>query len=204
MTATPQRLVDYSDVQEALADLCHGLCSHDMSCLRCASVDPHQVPPPFDRLLVHNEHMTTTLQAFYRTSVDVRVQDQQLDGNLYRRRIVLTLSGTDEVVEFGIVRIDLAFTPPKVREEILDEKTPLGDILIRSNVLRRIEPRWYLHVSRQCPLYVGLGSEPCEADVYGRVGTIYCDEQPAIELLELVTGRPPKLVQVEGSNEHKR
>ena len=85
------------------------------------------------------------------------------------------------------MRIDLSYTPEIVREAILERRTPLGDILIRHNVLRRIEPRWYLRVSGGCSMF----SETIAAttgDTFGRVGTIYCNDQPAIELLEVVTG----------------
>lgn len=107
-------------------------------------------------------------------------------GDLYCRRIVLTLSGADRVVEFGVVRIDLAFTSPAVRERIIERKTPLGDILIGHEVLRRIEPRWYLKVEGSCPLLTGANTLG-DGAAFGRVGTIYCHGAPAIELLEIVT-----------------
>lgn len=187
MSVVRPKLNDYHDVGEALADLCQGLCDHDLSCMRCHEVAADQVPPPFRELLVHHNHMTTTLQAFHGAAVDVRVLEEQRDGDFYRRRIVLTLSGSDRIVEFGIVRIDLSLTGEAVRKEILEQKVPLGDILSTHDILRRIEPRWYLRVSTKCPLFQEL-SGIAQEDVYGRVGTIYCNERPAIELLEIVTG----------------
>jgi len=83
------------------------------------------------------------------------------------------------------VRIDLGYTSDSVRAAILDRKMPLGDVLIRANVLRRIEPKWYYRFAEDCPLLADFG-EAQPQSAYGRLGTIYCDEQPAIELLEIV------------------
>lgn len=187
MIPVRQKLIDYHNVGEALADLCRGLCSHDGACLKCEKVDPPEMPAPYDRLLVHHDHMTTRLADHFGQPVELSVLQDDLDGDLYRRKIVLKLAGRDEVVEFGVVRIDLSYAPDIVREEILERRAPLGDILIRHNVLRRIEPRWYLRVSGGCSMF----SETMAAttgDTFGRVGTIYCNDQPAIELLEVVTG----------------
>jgi chorismate-pyruvate lyase len=187
MIPVRQKLVDYHNVGEALADLCGGLCGHDGTCLKCEQVDPQEIPAPLKRLLVHYDHMTTKLSEYFGRAVELEVVEHELDGDLYRRKIVLKLAGTDDVVEFGVVRIDLSYTSDAVREEILERRAPLGDILIRHNVLRRIEPRWYLRVSSGCPMFSEAIDAPT-AGAFGRVGTIYCNNQPAIELLEVVTG----------------
>jgi hypothetical protein len=71
--------------------------------------------------------------------------------------------------------------------EILGEKTPFGRVLINHNVMRRIEPIQFVRVEpgpRQLAWF-GL-KEPQE--LYGRLAYIHCDEQPAVELFEVVTG----------------
>lgn len=187
MSPVRRRLIDYRDVGEALADLCRGQCRHHGACLNCENVVPGEMPEPFERLLAHHDHMTTKLGDHFGRPVELDVIEYDLDGDLYRRKIRLKLAGRDDIVEFGVVRIDLSYTPDSVREEILERRTPLGDVLIRHNVLRRIEPRWYLRVSGGCPMF----SETIAAttgDTFGRVATIYCNDEPAIELLEVVTG----------------
>lgn len=129
--------------------------------------------------------MTLRLREHFGQDVDLHVLSSSQDGDIYQRRITLTLDGTARVVEVGLVRIDLGYTSDSVRAAILDRKMPLGDVLIRANVLRRIEPKWYYRFAEDCPLLADFG-EAQPQSAYGRLGTIYCDEQPAIELLEIV------------------
>lgn len=149
-------------------------------------VDAGDVPVPFDRLLVHESHMTTTLGAFHGEAVALRVLDEGQAGETYRRKIILTV-GDGHVVEVGVVRIHLEYTSPTVRSEILSKQTPLGDILIQHDVMRRIEPKWFFRFDGPAAL-LGTFGRTIDGPVYGRVGVIHCDGQPAIELLEVVTG----------------
>jgi len=192
MMPSRTKLTDYQSSDEALKDLCNGFGGPVCSVMPCHSTPSSELPEPFKRLLVHDGHMTTTLEAFYGRPVELRVAEEELDGELYHRRIVLALSGTEQVVEFGVVRIDLQYLPPEPRSEILDRTRPLGEILIRHNVMRRIDPRWYLRFPAHCGILSCFGPAR-RGDAYGRVGTIYCNEQPAIELLEVVADvRSPK------------
>lgn len=129
--------------------------------------------------------MTTTLAAYHAVKVAVQVLDEHIDGDTYERKIILTPSGSSHVIEVGVVRINLGYTSREVRAEILRRAAPLGDILIRHNVLRRIEPRWYLRFDPHGPIPAAFDRQ-LSGPVYGRLGTIYCDDAPAIELLEVV------------------
>jgi chorismate-pyruvate lyase len=153
-------------------------------------VTSKEIPSPFHDLLVHEQHMTATLEAYCGRPMRLRVLDHQQVEDVYRRKIVLTPADDDTVVELGVVRINLHFAPESVRKEILERRTPLGDILIRHDVLRRIEPRWYLRFPAEGSLAAGFGYAPPtpRAELYGRIGTIHCNHRPAIELLEIVTG----------------
>jgi chorismate-pyruvate lyase len=143
------------------------------------------MPSPFRELLVHEHHMTVTVEAHHGDLVDVRVLASRLEGNTYARKIVLTLHGGGKVVLFGIIRINLDYCSAPVREAIVAQQTPLGRVLIENNVLRRIEPTVYLRVQpgpRQLAWFGLKKPQP----LYGRLGFIHCDEQPAVELLEIV------------------
>jgi chorismate-pyruvate lyase len=143
------------------------------------------VPPPYHELLVHKRHMTVTQESYHGDRVDVRILDRRQNGHYYARKILLALHGSGKIVQFGIPRIDLRCCSKAVREEILAGQTPLGRILINHKVLRRIEPLAYYRVtpSRAMMNWFHL-KEP--RSTYGRVGIIFCDEQPAIEVLEIV------------------
>jgi chorismate-pyruvate lyase len=144
-----------------------------------------QVPAPYHELLVHEHHMTVTVEAHHGGPVDVSILNRRHDGNFYSRRILLILQGTGRVVQFGIVRINLDYCSKEVRTEIVAGNTPLGRILINHNVLRRIEPTAYLRAIPGYELTQALGLEEPRT-TYGRLAIIHCDGKPAIELLEVV------------------
>jgi hypothetical protein len=143
------------------------------------------VPEPYRRLLVHEHHMTVTVEAHHGDLVNVVVLDRRLDGDTYARKILLALQKTGRFVQFGLVRIHLQYTSPAVRAEILSQRTPLGRILIRHNVLRRIEPTAFLRIVPGPEMMSWLRLQTPQV-TYGRLALIYCDGQPAIELLEIV------------------
>jgi chorismate-pyruvate lyase len=91
----------------------------------------------------------------------------------------------------------LSLCSPPVRSAILSQNTPLGRILIEHNVLRRIEPTAYLRVDPGPTLTQALKlAKPTR--LYGRTGVIFCDDRPAIAVLEV-----PAPVE-EASNEGER
>jgi len=49
------------------------------------------------------------------------------------------------------------------------------------------KPRFFVRFPAGGPVLNLFGASETRP-VYGRLGTIYCDEEPAIELLEIVTG----------------
>lgn len=148
-------------------------------------VDAASVPHPFDRLLVHHDHMTTALERFHGLRTRLEVLETLHHGEGYSRKILLTAGDTGHVIEVGVARINLKYTPGEVKTEILKREAPLGDILIRHEVMRRIEPRWYFRFDGPSSLITAF-DRPLSGPVYGRVGVIYCDDVPAIELLEVV------------------
>lgn len=190
-TATPiggtQRSEQDAAAIAMLRELCRPLKGGANVQPQCVVVQPNEIPQPADALLVHHEHMTEVLQRHYGWPVDLHVLDEHLDGDVYTRKVSLTPGGKSApVVEWGIVRLNLRFMSDLVREEILAKRSPLGEILIRHDVHRRIKPRWFLRFPGRGPLLTFFG-DPTAAPMYGRIGTIYCNEEPAIELLEIVT-----------------
>ncbi|MFO0841601.1 MAG: hypothetical protein U0797_04255 [Gemmataceae bacterium] len=143
------------------------------------------MPQPYRDLLVHEHHMTVTVEAHHGGPVDVRVLAVRQDGDLYSRMILLVHQATGRVVQFGIVRIDFSVTSPEVRDAIVAQGTPVGRVLIEHDVLRRIEPTAFLRITPGPALMAWFGlTEP--APLYGRLAVIHFHEQPAVELLEVV------------------
>jgi len=146
-------------------------------------------PEPYHTLLVHAHHMTVTMEAYHQTSVDVRVLNRHTTGDTYCREIILLKHGTSQVVQYGIVRLNLNSISPQVRQEILAEQTPLGRVLIQHDVLRQIELAAILRL--ECgPHLSSLFQVANKTITYGRLATIFCDGQPAIDLLEVSTPLP--------------
>ena len=192
MNATGRsRIHEVPTAHATLMALCAPFISADVGFdPQCAVVQPEEIPHPDDQLLVHHEHMTVALERFHGSPVDVHVQDEHLDtaGELYTRRIVLTpQSSPRKPVEWGIVRLDFRYMDDAVRDEILRKQLPLGAILIKHDVHRRIKPRFFVRFPPGGPVLKLFGADESRP-VYGRLGTIYCDDEPAIELLEIVTG----------------
>ena len=179
------RLRDFTDPHAALASLCREFAEPVGDASTYAVVSTGDVPPPHHALLVHTEHMTATLARHHGRPVALRVLQFRLDGDYYSREIVLTLADTETIVEYGVVRLDLSVVSEAVRDDIVRRRAPLGDILIRHDVLRRIEPQWYLRFEERSPILGQFGGADVDT-AYGRLGTIYCDDAPAIELLEVV------------------
>ncbi len=175
---------------EVLRDLCGPLTGGAALRPQCVVVQPNEIPHPTDALLVHHEHMTEVLERRYGRPVNVRVHDHHLDGNSYTRKVSLSLVDGGPVVEWGVVRIDFRFMSNPVRDEILARQMPLGAILIKHDVHRRIKPRWFMRFPAHGPMLSYFGEES-DQPLYGRIGTIYCDDEPAIDLLEIVTSALP-------------
>ena len=147
-------------------------------------VQAGEVSEPSRALLVHNQHMTVTLEAHHGSPLRVEVLDRVLQDEVYTRRICLYETGGDKPALYGVVRIHLQFCKPGVRERILAEGEPLGRILIQNGVLTRIDLLGLLRVASPDVPIEWFGARG--RDLFGRLAVIHCDGQPAIELLEMV------------------
>jgi chorismate-pyruvate lyase len=153
---------------------------------RAELVPPGRVPPPYTQLLVNEHHMTLTVEAHHGDAVDVKVLEYRVAGDSYSRKILLTLQKTGRVVMFGLMRVNFHYCSDDVRREIMAGQTPLGRILIEHNVLRRVEPTAFVRVVPAHAMMEWFHLDRPKP-TYGRFALIHCDEQPAIELLEIVT-----------------
>lgn len=142
------------------------------------------VPQPYRNMLVHDQHMTVTMESHHHSPVDVRILNRRQDNGVYCREIVLVKQGTENVVQYGFVRFNLTYVTEPVRDEILKGETPLGRVLINHNVLRHIDLGAVLRIEAGPRLADRFGV-PTGTEVYGRLATIFCNRQPAVDLLEI-------------------
>lgn len=149
-------------------------------------VTEEEVPQPFRQLLAHSEHMTETVEAYHGTPVNVSVLKSLHEGDFYSRKIMLSRQSDGFPVQFGIPRLNVTCLSDPVREEIEAEKTPLGRVLINHQVLREVQlvALWKVIPGKDLQALFQV-QKPLVT--YGRTALIYCDGEPAIELLEIVS-----------------
>jgi chorismate-pyruvate lyase len=153
-------------------------------------VSAAEIPQPYRRLLAHNKHMTETVEQFHGSKVDVQVLATRRDNGFYSRKILLKRQSDGQVVQFGIPRLNMAYLDEEVRREIESETKPLGRVLIDHDVLREVQfaALWKVRPGPDLCRMFGL---TVPQTVYGRTALIYCNGEPAIELLEIVTPQGP-------------
>ena len=139
---------------------------------------------PYKTLLAHHHHMTVSMERYHDSPVDVRVLEWRRDDDVYSRKILLVKSGTDQVVQFGIMRFRFHYVTREVRDEILRGEIPLGRVLIDYNVLRHVEPAAILKLTAGPKLASSL-QMPVAGRTYGCLATIFCNDRPTVDLLEV-------------------
>lgn len=144
------------------------------------------VPEPYDSLLDHHKHMTVTVESHYGQKVDVHVHRCTRKGDWYSREITLATTESRKIVQYGIVRLNTTALDQEVWQQIESQKIPLGRVLIEHNVLREVQlcGLWQVHAG---PSLAALMRLRIGDLLYGRTALIYCDNVPAIELLEIVS-----------------
>jgi hypothetical protein len=149
------------------------------------AVGAEAIPVPQRRLLAHAGHMTEVLERLHGGVLSVQPYRVHREGDIYGRRIDLFAAGVDGPVMTGIMIFNLALVAPEVREEIVAARSPLGAILIRRRILRRVRPDAFLEFDPRDPLVARFGPDDARP-AYGRLATIDCDQRPAVDLLEIV------------------
>lgn len=142
------------------------------------------LPESYRKMLAHDHHMTVTMEEHYGCPVNVKILDRRQDGDVYSRKIVLIESERKRVVQYGIVRFDLRYVTQAVRDEILAGQVPLGRVLINHNVLRHIDLGALLRITAG-PMLADELAMPENGVTYGRLATIFCNQLPAVDLLEI-------------------
>lgn len=151
--------------------------------VHCSS---EELPAAYQAMLDHEQHMTVTVERRHDSPVDVQVLESRLTDSHYMRKILLRRQSDGRVVQYGIVRLALSALEPVVRDEIMAQKIPLGRVLILHNVLRQVQLNALWRVA--CgPELAQLFDLEVGQITYGRTALIYCNGEPAVELLEIVT-----------------
>jgi chorismate-pyruvate lyase len=130
--------------------------------------------------------MTTTLSESYGEPVSLEVLNYKRDGQTYRRKIILTVDRGRKIVEVGVVRLNLEYVSGEVCDAIVARQTPLGEIFGQHQLMTHVEVKGFVLFPSATPIVECFSS--LEGDAFGRIGLIYCDGKPVVELLEVVAG----------------
>jgi len=155
-----------------------------------ARLEGDEVPEPYKQLLVHRRDMTPTLKAYYKDAIEIEVLRRDQRGDFYFREVLLVLRGSRQVVEFGAIKINLAILAPSARREILEEHTPLGDILEKNQIEHSSRPKAFLKLKSDD--FIGAVFKLAEPQLlYGRRNTLSDSSDRSIaEIVEIL---PPAL-----------
>ena len=149
-------------------------------------VDGESVPEPFKTLLVHQNDMTPTLCKFYRRNIHLQVLGRRRKGDFYFREVILRLDGTNEAVEFGAIKINLSLFTQAAREQILEERLPLGHILGELDIPHASRPRAYLRLASDKLINEVLELSGAQV-LYGRRNTLFDPRnRPLAEIIEIL------------------
>jgi chorismate-pyruvate lyase len=151
-------------------------------------VDGEAVPEPFKSLLVHDCDMTSTLEGFYGAGIHLRVVSRERRGDEYFREVVLRLDHSERPVEFGAIKIHLDRFPEKAREEILEERFPLGRVIKDCGLTYTSQPKAFLRIASDKLINELLHLHGAHV-LYGRRNTLF--NTAGESLAEIVEILPP-------------
>jgi chorismate-pyruvate lyase len=149
----------------------------------------NQIPQPYRRLLVHENDMTPTLEAFHGGTIHLE-RLQFIDGkNETTREVILRMDGSEEPVEYGASRIFLDQLNADARERVAEGVLPVGTILARCNCPHSARPGGFFRVA-PIPIFDRAFGMPCEGSLYGRRNTLVSpDGNPITDVCEIM---PPR------------
>ncbi len=149
-------------------------------------VEASDMPPVYQHLLAHEEHMTVTVEQYYGDRVDVEVVAKRHDPPHYSRKILLRRR-EDHVLwcsTASYVSI-WACSPNRCAMKFSASVGRWGTVLIRHDVLRRVRllNLWRVEAGPDLQRLFELDGPQT---TFGRTAVIDCNEEPAIELIEIV------------------
>ena len=145
-----------------------------------------EVPETHKELLVHEKHMTATLETYYGCKLALKIKKTRHDDDDYSRQLVLHAGKNGPGLMASIIRIQLQFFGKEVTSKIIEGKIPLGRILIENVVQRRVESIAYVRVKMDSKLQAMFEVDGQYNETFGRLARIICANEPAVEMLEII------------------
>lgn len=153
-----------------------------------SSVAAEDLPQPYRRLLAHENHMTYVLQAIHADGVDLEVLSSGYQQPYYFRTIRLRRARDQKPLQWALMSIDLERCDPLTRTRVLEERTPLGRILIEHGYRTEVVLRSLLRVGINELVSAAFPGPDTTASThtFGRHAGILLGDEPAIEVIEVM------------------
>lgn len=139
---------------------------------RITVMDGSEMSQPYRRLLVHNNDMTPTLEAYCGQAIHLKPLRVRVTDEALYRQVLLVVNGAEWPIEFGAIRIDLPRFEEEPRRLIVEGYRPLGTILHQHAIQHRSKPSAFFAVEADAVIADAFGIEP-SVTLYGRHNTIY-------------------------------
>lgn len=153
------------------------------------AVSADDVPARSRELLHHGQHMTARLQCHYKVAMSVDVLRSVQSGKDYQREILLRRASDNVIVEYGVLKADLAQLPAKLQAALIDADRPFGQLIPDLGLHSRVSVDQLWRVISGQALATITGLEPA-GTTFARLVSIAIEQVPAIEVLEILTSPP--------------
>ena len=155
---------------------------------RIDRIEAADLPPPYRALLDHARDMTSTLEAFHKGRIELRVLNSSMNHSRYQREVLLMLEHSKMPVEHGAIQIVLDAFPPAGQKLILEGRRPLGAILEACAIDYTSRPSAFLRVESDEAIGRALNLPKGRA-LFGRCNTL--SDGKGRVLAEIVEILPP-------------
>jgi len=153
-------------------------------------LEPHQLPEPYQRLLVHRNDMTGTLERYHGQPMALRVLKKRVTADEVARQVELVGQDDGRTAEFGAIRVNLDCFEGEARNQILECRRPLGGILTEFSIEFTSRPSVYFCVRPDAGFRHSLRI-PGAGRLYGRCNQLLTADGAVIaDVVEIL---PPDL-----------
>ncbi|MDZ7683674.1 MAG: hypothetical protein U5O39_00155 [Gammaproteobacteria bacterium] len=152
--------------------------------LQISPAPVENLPVQIRKMLDHDQHMTRILQTRHGQNLALEVLglDRSEDGDL--REVLLKREQDSIPLQYALLDARLDLLPAETAAALVAARQPLGQILMATAMLRRIEVVSFVRAVPSREFQKAAGTD--NPQLYGRHITIDIEAQPAVTVLELL------------------
>ncbi|MBI1371611.1 MAG: hypothetical protein GC159_02455 [Phycisphaera sp.] len=144
------------------------------------------MPQPYRSLLVHDNDMTPTLEAYCRQNIHLKLIKVRRTGDALCRQVILVVNSVETPIEFGAIKIYLDRFETEPRGLILQGYRPLGRILADYKIPHYSRPTGYFRINSESVTQAAFGLGKGVV-LYGRHNILWnSDDEPLAEVVEVL------------------